>query len=481
MTGTPVAVAESGRPAISAAHRRMLVSCFLGTTIEWYDFLVYGFLTPVAFNALFFPSLSPLAGTIAGFGVFAVGFAARPIGGVFFAHFGDRVGRKPIMVSTLILMGASTTLMGLTPTFAQIGIAAPLVLVTLRFLQGFSLGGESAAGPLLAMESAPGNRRGLFAALVSAGAAAGTVLGALAVFAVGALPREDLLSWGWRLPFIASAPIFAISFYVRMKVEESPIFQRAVERAAPERVPLFAVLERYKVATLQVLLCAMAESSTFYFTSIFGLSYGIQTLKLGNSLLLSGVAIGNAIGIITNPLFGALSDRIGRRPLLLAVVLPRRALRPLPVLSAPPYRRHGHRHSRHGHPGRDSAANVAGGQRQLLPGAVRRCEVAAVGRVARASARHDPRRRPDADDRRVAAGVVRRIADLGAGLLRADLRDGRGRRHLRARDSESKPGVPGRYNSASMIGRLMDSHRSDCSKSMRVAPRNSTTVATMYA
>ncbi|HEY9467033.1 MAG TPA: MFS transporter, partial [Vicinamibacterales bacterium] len=172
----------------------MLVSCFLGTTIEWYDFLVYGFLAPVAFNSLFFPSLSPLAGTIAAFGVFAVGFAARPLGGVFFAHYGDRVGRKPIMVSTLLLMGVSTTMMGLTPTFAQIGIAAPVVLVALRFLQGFSLGGESAAGPLLAMESAPGNTRGFFAALVSSGAAAGTVLGALAVFAVGALPREQLLS-----------------------------------------------------------------------------------------------------------------------------------------------------------------------------------------------------------------------------------------------------------------------------------------------
>jgi MFS family permease len=294
----------------------MLVSCFLGTTIEWYDFLVYGFLTPIAFNNLFFPTLSPLARTIAAFGVFAVGFAARPIGGVFFAHFGDRVGRKPIMVSTLILMGASTTLIGFVPTFAQIGIAAPVILVTLRFLQGFSLGGESAAGPLLAMESAPGNTRGYFAALVSAGAAAGTVLGALAAFAVGALPPEQLLSWGWRLPFIASAPIFAISFYVRMKVEESPIFQRAVQRAKPERVPLLAVLEHHKVASLQVLLCAMAESSTFYFTSVFGLSYGIQTLKLSNSLLLSGVAIGNAVGIITNPLFGALSDRIGRRPLL---------------------------------------------------------------------------------------------------------------------------------------------------------------------
>ena len=316
MTGIPLSVAESGRISMSAAHRRMLVSCFLGTTIEWYDFLVYGFLAPLVFNTLFFPSLNPLAGTIAVFGVFAVGFAARPIGGVFFAHFGDRVGRKPIMVSTLILMGASTTLMGLVPTYAQIGIAAPLVLVTLRFLQGFSLGGESAAGPLLAMESAPGNTRGFFAALVSSGAAAGTVLGALAVFAVGALPREQLLSWGWRLPFIASAPIFAISFYVRMKVEESPIFKRAVQRAAPERVPVLTVLKRCKVPTLQVLLCAMAESSTFYFTSVFGLSYGLQTLKLSNSLLLSGVAIGNAVGIISNPLFGAMSDRVGRRPLL---------------------------------------------------------------------------------------------------------------------------------------------------------------------
>jgi len=179
---------------ISMSNRRMLASCFLGTTIEWYDFLVYGFLAPLALNRLFFPSLSPLAGTIAGFGVFAVGFAARPLGGVVFAHFGDRVGRKPIMVTTLVMMGVSTTAIGLTPTFATVGIAAPIILVCLRFLQGFSLGAESATGPLLAMESAPGNTRGLFAALVSSGAAAGTVLGALAAFAVGTLPQEELAS-----------------------------------------------------------------------------------------------------------------------------------------------------------------------------------------------------------------------------------------------------------------------------------------------
>jgi MFS family permease len=308
--------AAAPRETISAPNRRMLVSCFLGTTIEWYDFLAYGFLAPLVFNRLFFPSLDPLIGTIAVLGVFAVGFAARPIGGMFFAHFGDRVGRKPIMVATLILMGVSTMLIGLTPTYAQIGIAAPLILVTLRFLQGFALGGESAAGPLLAMESAPGHRRGLFAALVQSGAAAGTVLGALAAFAVGTLPDEDLVAWGWRLPFLASVVIFAIGFYVRVKVAESPIFQQAIEREQAERVPLLAVLKRRKIPALQVLFCAMAESSTFYFTAVFGLSYGVQTLGLDNSLLLGGVVIGNAIGIVTNPLFGGVSDRIGRRPLI---------------------------------------------------------------------------------------------------------------------------------------------------------------------
>jgi len=294
----------------------MLVSCFLGTTIEWYDFLVYGYLAPLALNRIFFPTLSPTAGTIVGFLVFAVGFAARPLGGVVFAHFGDRAGRKPIMVTTLVMMGASTTAIGLTPTFETSGATGPILLTCLRFIQGFSLGAESAAGPLLAMESAQANTRGLFASLGSSGAAAGTVLGAGAAFAVGTLPEEQLLAWGWRLPFLASALIFAVSFYVRMKVEESPAFQRAIALHAPERVPLLAVLQRHKTGILQVLGCAMAESSTFYFTSVFGLSYGLQTLKLNNGLLLAGIVIGNAVGIATNPAFGALSDRVGRRPLL---------------------------------------------------------------------------------------------------------------------------------------------------------------------
>ncbi len=305
-----------GRESISAPNKRMLTSCFLGTTIEWYDFLLYGFLAPLVFDRLFFPNFDPTVGTIAAFGVFAIGFAARPIGGLFFGHFGDRIGRKPIMVITLTLMGVATTLIGLTPTYAMIGVAAPIILVTLRFVQGFALGGESAAAPLLAMESAPGHRRGLFAAFVQSGAAAGTVLGALAAFAVGLLPDEQLVSWGWRVPFLASAVIFLVGLYVRLKVAESPAFEAAIQREQPERVPLVAVLKRRKIPTLQVLFCAMAESSTFYFTAVFGLSYGLQSLGLDNSLLLGGIVIGNVIGIMTNPLFGGLSDRIGRRPLI---------------------------------------------------------------------------------------------------------------------------------------------------------------------
>ncbi|HWK63209.1 MAG TPA: MFS transporter [Eoetvoesiella sp.] len=309
-------IQQTPRAGISKANQRMLLSCFLGTTIEWYDFLIYGFLAPLVFNKLFFPEYSSFAGTIAVFGIFAVGFAARPLGGMFFGHFGDRLGRKPILIATLSLMGLSTTAIGFTPTHLQIGIAAPVILVVLRFLQGFALGGESATGPLLATESAPDGKRGLFAAFVQSGAAAGTVLGALAAFAVAILPNEQLLSWGWRIPFIASAIIFAIGFYVRMKVEESPVFLAAIKDTAPEKIPLAKVFRHQKRPTLVVLLCAMAESSTFYFTSIFGLSYGVSTLHLDRGTLLAGVVIGNVIGIATNPLFGCLSDKIGRKPLV---------------------------------------------------------------------------------------------------------------------------------------------------------------------
>lgn len=322
-TGTDVGT-TAGVPEVPGrgASRRMLASTFLGTTIEWYDFLVYGFLAPVALDVLFFPRLSPAIGTVAVFGVFAVGFVARPLGGIVFGHLGDRVGRKPIMIWTMALAGAATTAMGLLPTFDTIGVLAPVVLVMLRFVQGFALGGESAAGPLLAMESAPGHRRGLFAAVVQSGAAGGTVLGAGAVLVIGLLPRDALLSWGWRLPFLASALIFLVGLYMRVRVAESPVFTRSVAARGTERIPVLVVLSAHKAAATRVLFTAVAESSVFYFTAIFGLSYVTGTLGLSPVLPLLGIVIGNGIGVLTNPLFGWLSDRTGRRPLLvLAYVL----------------------------------------------------------------------------------------------------------------------------------------------------------------
>ncbi|SOE98742.1 Predicted arabinose efflux permease, MFS family [Burkholderia sp. OK233] len=313
-------VTATAKPAVasrkSSAHRRMLLSCFLGTTIEWYDFLIYGFLAPLVFDRLFFPKLNSLSATIAVFGVFAVGFSARPFGGLFFAHFGDRIGRKPVMITTLTLAGVSATAIGLTPTYAQVGLAGPVILTCLRFLQGFALGGETTAGPLLALESAPSGKRGLFAAFVQGGAFAGTVFGALAAFAVGLLANEQLMSWGWRVPFLSSAVVFLIGLYVRMKVEESPVFTAAIARAKPERVPVLSVLRFCKKPALLVMFCAMAESSIFFFTAVFGLSYGIKTLHLNRDLLLGGVVLGNALGLVVGPLFGTLSDRIGRRSLI---------------------------------------------------------------------------------------------------------------------------------------------------------------------
>jgi MFS family permease len=308
-----VGVADGVSSSSSKAQQRMLASCFLGSTLEWYEFLIYGFLAPQIFDQLFFSTLNPLAGSIAVFGVFAVGFVARPFGGLFFGHLGDRIGRKPVLVITLCLVGFATTALGLLPTYAQVGVAAPLLLVTCRFLQGFALGGESIGAPLLAMESAPDRRRGVFSGLVQSGAPAGTVLGALAGIAVSQFPNDVVMAWAWRLPFLFSIVIFAVGFYIRSKVLESETFAKAPPMKS---VPLLEVLKREKKPAAIVFGCAIPESAVFYFTAVFGLAYGMRVLKIDRDVLLTGVLLGNAIGIVAAPLFGGLTDRIGRRPLL---------------------------------------------------------------------------------------------------------------------------------------------------------------------
>ncbi len=302
----------AGQVVIGTRERaKVALSCFLGSAIEWYDFMLYGFLAPLVFDKLFFPNADPLVGTIAVLGIFAIGFVARPLGGLFFGHFGDRLGRKPVMAATLILMGLSTTAIGLLPTYESLGIGAAILLLALRFLQGFALGGESTGAPVLMLESAPDGKRGFFASIAQSGNFAGVVLATLAVSVVAALPNEVLLGWAWRVPFLLSVVLVGLGFFVRRKVEESPVFRAA--RPAPARVPLFDVLAKYKRPALLVFCCALAESGVFYLTSIFGLSYGVKTLGIDKAVLLQGVLIGNVIAIAMVPIFGALSDRIGRR------------------------------------------------------------------------------------------------------------------------------------------------------------------------
>ncbi|MGO4677238.1 MFS transporter [Bosea sp. 2YAB26] len=309
-----VAALNSQSALLNKDRTKVALSCFLGSAIEWYDFMLYGFLAPLVFDKLFFPHADPVAGMIAVLGIFAVGFVARPLGGLFFGHFGDRLGRKPVMAATLILMGLSTTAIGLLPTYDSIGIWAAGFLLALRFLQGFALGGESTGAPVLMLESAPEGKRGVFASIAQSGNFAGVVIATLVVSFAAALPSDVLLTWGWRVPFLLSIVLVGLGFYVRLKVEESPVFEAT--RTPPARVPLLQVLDNYKRPALIVFCCALAESGVFYLTSIFGLSYGVKTLGIDQATLLRGVLLGNVIAIAMVPLFGALSDRIGRRVVL---------------------------------------------------------------------------------------------------------------------------------------------------------------------
>jgi MHS family shikimate/dehydroshikimate transporter-like MFS transporter len=300
--------------------RLVLASCF-GTAIEWYDFFIYAFLAPLVFDKLFFPKLDPQVGTIAVFATFAVGFFARPLGGIVFGHFGDRIGRKSILLITLLLMGIATTLIGLLPTYEQIGILAPIALVTLRFLQGFALGGESIGALLLTVENSPQGRRGFFGSLVYAAGPFSIVMATLAVSLVSRLPEEELLSWGWRVPFVISIVLVAVGVYVRLKVEESASFAKIAATRAVVKVPLFEVFRKYPKPTAITLLVSLAETSFFYLTAIFAISYGIKNLGMTRTVMTDAVFYANCLAFLSVPFFGSLSDRVGRKPVFMAGVI----------------------------------------------------------------------------------------------------------------------------------------------------------------
>lgn len=301
--------------------RRVVLASFIGTTIEWYDFFLYGTAAALVFNDLFFPTLDPFAGRMASFATYAVGFFARPVGGVVFGHFGDRMGRKSMLVTTLMLMGTATFLIGVLPTYEQIGVAAPVLLVVLRFVQGFGVGGEWGGAVLMVVEHGHYRRRGLNASWVQAGVPAGLLLANAVFMLCSLLPSKTFLSWGWRVPFLLGIALLAVGMFIRLQIFESPLFAKVREQKRQAAVPFFDVLKRYPRNVLLAIGARLAENASFYLFSVFVLTYGTRHLHMPQSTILNCVLIASAVQFFAIPMFGLLSDVVGRRPVYLGGAL----------------------------------------------------------------------------------------------------------------------------------------------------------------
>jgi MFS transporter, MHS family, shikimate and dehydroshikimate transport protein len=297
----------------AVSMRTVVAASTIGTTIEWYDFLIYATAASLVLNKLFFPTEDPLVGTLISISTIGVGFFARPIGAIILSHFGDRLGRKSMLILTLMSMGVATTLIGVLPTYASIGIAAPILLVACRLVQGIAVGGEWGGAVLIATEHSPPDRRGFYGSLVQIGFPLGMALGTASFFALAYLDDQQFMSWGWRLPFVASSALVVVGIFIRWRIDETPDFKRVLREGKVSRIPVLEAIRRHPKDLLIGLGARITEISWIYVLTIFGLSYAVTNLGLPRSLVLGAIALGAAVELITIPLFGHLSDHVGRR------------------------------------------------------------------------------------------------------------------------------------------------------------------------
>ena len=312
----PAAVQGIDAPAIDAANiRKAVTAATVGTIIEWYDYALYGAASGLIINKLFFPQLSPVAGVLAAFATFAVGFFTRPLGGLIISHFGDKFGRKPALIFTIALMGLSTVAIGLLPDFSRIGVAAPMLLVLLRLMQGFGAGAEYAGAVTLVSEYVPPERRGYYTAYLQSATIIGILLATFSFLAISYVPEETLLGWAWRIPFLVSALLFVVALYIRNRLDETPEYVVAVERAEARgraaRVPVRELLANSPREVFLGFLSVTGHNANAYLLNAFALSYMTNTLKMPRTDSLIAVIVATACGIVATPILGAIADRVG--------------------------------------------------------------------------------------------------------------------------------------------------------------------------
>lgn len=321
----PGSQATAAQPKAVHAPKKAAFASWIGSAVEYYDFFIYGTAAALVFGKIFFPSIDPKLASIAAFATFGVAYIARPFGAFILGHVGDKFGRKKVLTFTLLLMGISTFLVGALPTYDQIGIASPIMLVVLRLLQGISASGEQAGANSMTLEHAPARRRAFFTSFTLSGTQAGLILATLVYIPVSALPEDQLLAWGWRIPFFLSAVVVAVGVWVRRSLPETPVFEREEKQHVTPKLPVVELFSHHAADVLRVIFAALVSVVSTIF-AVFTLSYAVNTMHLPRATMLTMLVLANVAALAAIPLWAILSDRIGRRPVFIIGALGSAAL-----------------------------------------------------------------------------------------------------------------------------------------------------------